>query len=320
MALRSQILTSALPLLPIHSFTRPALLSSLRSLKPEVSDPDAVLDTIFGAGQVGCGRALVERWEEVGREEMAGEGAGVVGKGVKGLEEVLSRRLEYSAVVGEHLVEAYANLTTPRSSPSMPLPSLPTLKRILSSLQATVPPAYHPPSSPYSSVTPSTSPSPSFPTHSDDRSVSTRLPLLTANPLGPLAYAWRIADEALYLVQQAERPSGSAPGASSGVGQVKRGYWNEPVGPGPEWYGKRVGLMAVYLSAESHLLQPYPQPTTTTYNPHLPQALASLRRNLARYAELGRSVENAEANVGDAMGFVDYVARSWRGLIKSRYW
>lgn len=30
---------------------------------------------------------------------------------------------------------------------------------------------------------------------------------------------------------------------------VKRGYWNEPVGPGPEWYGHRVGLGLVYLAA-----------------------------------------------------------------------
>lgn len=72
---------------------------------------------------------------------------------------------------------------------------------------------------------------------------------------------------------------------------------------------------------ESHLLQAYPAGLTPgSPNPHLPAALASLRTNLGRYEQLAKSVENTEQNVGDAMGFVDYVARSWQGLIKSRYW
>lgn len=102
MSLRTQILHGAIPHLPTHSFTRPALVLALAQLRPEVSDPEGVIDTLFGPGGVTPVRALVESWEEEGKAIMKGEGEG---KGKKGLERVLSRRLQWSAGVGEHLVE-----------------------------------------------------------------------------------------------------------------------------------------------------------------------------------------------------------------------
>ncbi|OXH23403.1 hypothetical protein J008_06077 [Cryptococcus neoformans] len=300
MSLRTQILHGAIPHLPTHSFTRPALILALSQLRPAVSDPEAVIDTIFGPGGITPVRALVESWEEEGKVVMKGEGEG---KGKKGLERVLGRRLQWSAGVGEHLVEAYANLTTPQTTHSIPLP-LTALQTILSSLPS-LPPAYAPPHSPQRPI--SRPLFPQFPTSS--------LPIIRANPIGPLAYAWRIADEALYLTEDQLATT------KAKQSDVKRGYWNEPIGPGPEWYGHRVGLGLVYLAAESHLLQAYPAGLTPgSPNPHLPAALASLRTNLGRYEQLAKSVEDTEQNVGDAMGFVDYVARSWQGLIKSRYW
>nr|KIR83605.1 hypothetical protein I308_05993 [Cryptococcus tetragattii IND107] len=297
MSLRTQILHGAIHHLPTHSFTRPALILALSQLRPEVSDPEGVIDTLFGPGGVAPVRALVESWEEEGKAVMKGTGEG---KGKKGLERVLGRRLQWSAGVGEHLVEAYANLATPQTTHSIPLP-LTALQAILSSLPS-LPPAYTPPHAPQRPLISK----PLFPRFS-----TSSLPIIRANPFGPLAYAWRIADEALYL---AEDQLATTKAKQS---DVKRGYWDEPVGPGPEWYGHRLGLGLVYLAAA------YPAglgPTPGSSNPHLPAALASLRNNLGRYEELAKSIENTEQNVGDAMGFVDYVARSWQGLIKSRYW
>ncbi|WVR03384.1 hypothetical protein IAU60_000375 [Kwoniella sp. DSM 27419] len=318
MALRSQLLTHTLPLVSTHSFTRPALLTALRSLKPEVTNHDAVLDTLFGPGSVGATKALVEAWETEGRARMGSEG-----EANEDLAQVLMRRMDWSAGAGEHLVEAYANLATPSSTLSIPFPALGLLRLVLSSIR--LPPAYTPPSlapSSSSSSSSSFSPSRSPPTHPsstiDQLSAAAgyKLPLIAANPLGPLGYAWRIADEALYLTEQ----KGKA------VGTVKRGYWNEPLGPGPEWYVKRMGLAAVYLSAESQLLKPYPTTTTTTTdgstsstNPHLPAALRALSSNLSRYTGAIASIERSEESLGDAAGFIDYVARSWQGLIRSRY-
>lgn len=102
MSLRTQILHGAIHHLPTHSFTRPALILALSQLRPEVSDPEGVIDTLFGPGGVAPVRALVESWEEEGKAVMKGEGEG---KGKKGLERVLGRRLQWSAGVGEHLVE-----------------------------------------------------------------------------------------------------------------------------------------------------------------------------------------------------------------------
>ncbi|ADV24861.1 hypothetical protein I305_02157 [Cryptococcus gattii E566] len=297
MSLRTQILHGAIHHLPTHSFTRPALILALSQLRPEVSDPEGVIDTLFGPGGVAPVRALVESWEEEGKAVMKGEGEG---KGKKGLERVLGRRLQWSAGVGEHLVEAYANLATPQTTHSIPLP-LTALQTILSSLPS-LPPAYAPPHAPQRPLISK----PLFPQFS-----TSSLPIIRANPFGPLAYAWRIADEALYLTEDQLATT------KAKQSDVKRGYWDEPVGPGPEWYGHRLGLGLVYLAAA------YPAglgPTPGSSNPHLPAALASLRKNLGRYEELAKSIENTEQNLGDAMGFVDYVARSWQGLIKSRYW
>ncbi|KIR63748.1 hypothetical protein I314_03154 [Cryptococcus bacillisporus CA1873] len=297
MSLRTQILHGAIHHLPTHSFTRPALVLALSQLRPEVSDPEGVIDTLFGPGGVAPVRALVESWEEEGKAVMKGEGEG---KGKKGLERVLGRRLQWSAGVGEHLVEAYANLATPQTTHSIPLP-LTALQTILSSLPS-LPPAYAPPHAPQRPLISK----PLFPQFS-----TSSLPIIRANPFGPLAYAWRIADEALYLTEDQLATTNAK------QSDVKRGYWDEPVGSGPEWYGHRLGLGLVYLAAA------YPAglgPTPGSSNPHLPAALASLRKNLGRYEELAKSIENTEQNVGDAMGFVDYVARSWQGLIKSRYW
>nr|KIR47741.1 hypothetical protein I312_02888 [Cryptococcus bacillisporus CA1280] len=297
MSLRTQILHGAIHHLPTHSFTRPALVLALSQLRPEVSDPEGVIDTLFGPGGVAPVRALVESWEEEGKAVMKGEGEGM---GKKGLERVLGRRLQWSAGVGEHLVEAYANLATPQTTHSIPLP-LTALQTILSSLPS-LPPAYAPPHAPQRPLISK----PLFPQFS-----TSSLPIIRANPFGPLAYSWRIADEALYLTEDQLATTNAK------QSDVKRGYWDEPVGSGPEWYGHRLGLGLVYLAAA------YPAglgPTPGSSNPHLPAALASLRKNLGRYEELAKSIENTEQNVGDAMGFVDYVARSWQGLIKSRYW
>ncbi|OCF44259.1 hypothetical protein I317_01877 [Kwoniella heveanensis CBS 569] len=316
MALRSQILDHTLPLLHTQSFTRPALVSSLRTLKPEIQDADSVIDTIFGSGSVGPVRSLVEFWEDRGRSEMEGQQQGAnVTAGKVDLEQVLSKRLEWSAAVGEHLVEAYANLITPSSTPSIPLPSLPILRQLLSSIK--LPPAYSPPSPLASSSTSSSSPLSEqqgrrpITSILDQLSSMTghRIPLLSTNPIGPLTYAWRIADQALYLVEQKNKP----------VGQIKRGYWNEPVGPGPEWYTKRIGLAAAYLSAESRLLQPYPQRQSQIQNPHLPAALSALSSNLKTYRSTISSLENTEQNLGDVAGFIEFVGKSWQGIIRSRY-
>ncbi|WWD06137.1 hypothetical protein V865_004222 [Kwoniella europaea PYCC6329] len=305
MALRSQILTSSLPFLSTLSFTRPALLQSLRSIKPDITNPDAVIDTLFGPGSVGASKALVESWEEEGLKVLNGP---IEGK--EDLGEVLRRRIEYSSKVGEHLVEAYANLSTPSSTPSIPLPSLPILKTLLSSIK--LPPSYSPPSSSSSLSRSTTNPNPNGNASSVLDQISSmtgnRLPLLSINPLGPLGYAWRIADEALFLTEQKRKQKGV----------VRRGYWNEPTGPGPEWYTKRIGLSLVYLSSESHLLQPY-SALSSSSNPHLSNALNSLETNLKRYQSTLSSLERTEENLGDTAGFFDFVFRSIGGIARSRY-
>ncbi|WRT63568.1 uncharacterized protein IL334_000473 [Kwoniella shivajii] len=299
MALRSQILNSALPLLTSHSFARPTLIHALRNLKPEVTDPEAVIDTIFGSGSVGASKALVQQWEEGGLEVMRHS----VKSGDKDITNVLRRRLEYSSQVGPNLIEAHANLTTPTSSLSLPLPSIPIILTLLSSLR--LPTKYIPPLLAASSALSGTKQASTI-LSKVSQVTGDRIPLITINPLGPLGYAWRIADEALYLTEE--------------KGKVKRGYWNEPTGPGPEWYTKRIGLSLVYLSSESTLLKSYPSSAATPdFNTHLPDALSSLESNLARYKSTIESLERSEENLGDVGGFIDYVAKSWSGLIKSRY-
>lgn len=246
MALRSKILTHALPLIPTHSFTPLALTQSLSSLPTSHQDyrpdniPDAVIDTLFG-GDVGAKKALVQAWEKDGLSSMtrntlvhdhssgsgtrAGTNAvassstnpgpptgGITETERLRLREMLFSRLEYSSRVGEHLVEAYASLTSPSSTPSIPLPS----KTIsyLSSLAPSIPPLYSPPGgrAPLSDFERESASPPSLPAFLD------RLPFLRVRPLGPLAYAWSIADEALYTLEKDRAGS--------------KGLMNEPVGAG----------------------------------------------------------------------------------------
>jgi hypothetical protein len=70
------------------------LPSDHSSYRPEPLS-ESVVDTLFGPGP-SAGKALVEAWEHEGLSRMD--------KG-KGVQDMLERRLSYSAEVGEHLVE-----------------------------------------------------------------------------------------------------------------------------------------------------------------------------------------------------------------------
>ncbi|GFZ50649.1 hypothetical protein JCM24511_08407, partial [Saitozyma sp. JCM 24511] len=296
MSLRSTILTHSLPLLPTYSFTRQTLTHALSSLpsdhpsyRPEPLS-ESVVDTLFGPGP-SAGKALVEAWEHEGLSRMD--------KG-KGVQDMLERRLSYSAEVGEHLVEAYALLSSPESTASIPLPTIPVpIKQLLN---FRLPPLYTPPGTVSSS-------SSSAPRHSTSEVMASlsdatggRLPFLRFSPLGPLSYAWRIADEAMAL-QDKSKP-------------LKKGVMDEPVGAGPEWYASRIGLSLAYLAAESHLLRPFPSPSSelsvsasdsaSPANPHLPAAIVALRRNLKWCDDAARSVQGAEQGAGDLMGFAEF--------------
>lgn len=110
MSLRSTILHHALPLLPTHSFARQTLLtalSSTRNAPPSPHSQENVIDTLFG-GTVAPARALVDAWAEEGLKVMKPSD----GAGPSSLREVLGRRLEYSAGVGEHLVEVRVYLNS----------------------------------------------------------------------------------------------------------------------------------------------------------------------------------------------------------------
>ncbi|ORY31922.1 hypothetical protein BCR39DRAFT_479444 [Naematelia encephala] len=391
MSLRATILSHSLPHLPTHSFTRSTLVHALTALPPSHPDyrePQVVenaIDTIFGPGNVGAAKALVEAWEDAGRDDMTGKQGG--------LKEILQRRLEWSAAVGEHLVEvscitigswtdhklliylvshltplssikdwttccggaclivmlilllsiqAYANLSTPTSPPSIPLPSLPTslVSRLLTALRP--PPLYSPPSSSSSS---SFSPSPSFSSSLSSTSPSSpssassssspsstssssstsslsfssflsssQLALITINPLGPFSYAFRIADTAMtanerLLLEQQQQQS-----------NLRRGAWGEPLGAGSEWYISRAGLGIVYLIAESNLLRPMPsdQPVSRGINPYLPQAIESLETGIDRYNQVMNTLENSEQGLGEAAGYLGFLGRSLQGIIRSR--
>lgn len=121
MSLRTKLLTHALPLIPTHSFTPLALTHALSALPTSHPDhqaeslSDTVLDTLFGS-DVAAKKALVGAWEEEGLREMrsfeidgapggAGPSTTQRGGGQVMLREMMGRRLEYSARVGEHLVE-----------------------------------------------------------------------------------------------------------------------------------------------------------------------------------------------------------------------
>lgn len=113
MALRAAILASAIKQIPTLSFTRAALnaglaslpQSTLSSISPSTSSPpddaarEAIIDTVFGTDS-SAPRALVEAWEEAGN--YIGE---LNGPPKERTLTALSQRLEWSATVGEHLVE-----------------------------------------------------------------------------------------------------------------------------------------------------------------------------------------------------------------------
>ncbi len=61
-----------------------------------------------------------------------------------------------------------------------------------------------------------------------------RLPLPGLHAAAPLAYAWRVADEAVYAAQP---------------DKGRQGVMREPAGAGVEWYSQRAGLALAYLEA-----------------------------------------------------------------------
>ncbi|CAD6584761.1 MAG: hypothetical protein TREMPRED_003953 [Tremellales sp. Tagirdzhanova-0007] len=308
MSLRTKILHHSLHLLPTHSFTRQTLslaLSALPSSHPDHrADPttDAIIDTLFGAGVSAPGKALVEAWENEGIERM------VVDEGPRGLGAILGDRLSWSADVGDHLVEAYALLASPATTSSIPFPSLPT--SILNFLPNLNTPLYTPPST----IPPAPlSPIDDAPT-SSSRSVppqlNQRLPLLSLNPLGPLTYAWRIADAALSLT---EKHRG-----------LRKGVMNEPIGSGPEWYTSRLGVSLVYLAAEASLLHPHhgqnASPGESAENPRLTAAIQALGFNMRRYESMNNTAEQRQQGLGGSVGYAQFLGKSLAGLIRSRGW
>lgn len=163
MSLRTAILKAAIPHIPEQGFTRAALNTGLASLPSSATSSssassasssagldeagrDAVIDTLFGSSSASdAPRALVQAWEDEGRSVMH-----VAGKGSAQdrLLAVLGRRLEWSAGVGEHLVDVriFASsdptslLSTPPSSlvrSSLPVRPL-CLPSFLSSLTAII--------------------------------------------------------------------------------------------------------------------------------------------------------------------------------------
>jgi hypothetical protein len=125
--LRSTILQNSLPHIPTHSFTlqplKLALGSHLASLPPttnstfaqessgsEGPDLNSAITHLFGSSPA-PEKALVDVWEKEGLRAMTGSGwidsdsrEGLGSRG-SGLGEVLGRRLRYSSLVGEHLVQ-----------------------------------------------------------------------------------------------------------------------------------------------------------------------------------------------------------------------
>lgn len=118
-------------------------------------------------------------------------------------------------------------LSTPNMTTSLPLPSIPT--PALSLLQSfKLPPPYLPPSSPSANTYESTSypPGSTPPSTLEVSSIMSRLleqtngrlPFLSINSIGPISYAWRIADAALKVD---EKKMGVVAGVTS-----------EPIGQG----------------------------------------------------------------------------------------
>jgi hypothetical protein len=132
--LRQTILRNAIPVVPQQSFTRSALLSSIRQLplatpSPSVSPvqtPEALIESLFGKG-VEPEKSLVKEWEAQGLQSMKD---GFTGQSVEGsdgvvavttgrakgkaqkevdfpaLKTALGRRIMWSSeTAGEHLVQ-----------------------------------------------------------------------------------------------------------------------------------------------------------------------------------------------------------------------
>ncbi|KAF8626111.1 hypothetical protein AX17_006607 [Amanita inopinata Kibby_2008] len=144
MALRSQLLRLALPLVKTHGFTREALAQAALAL-PEHKEPlsDIAISALFGPGDE-ARRTLINAWLGEGLECMAQgtkqEGAAVgeqekLGRmpefggkqpGNTKLSLVLHARLAYNEPVLSHIPEAFALLASPTSGlpPLDPTPAL----------------------------------------------------------------------------------------------------------------------------------------------------------------------------------------------------
>ena len=72
-----------------------------------------------------------------------------------------------------------------------------------------------------------------------------------------------------------------------------------------------------YLSAESHLLQPYPE-DARGMNPHLHLAVQSLRGHLRRIDWVGKRVEGVEKGVVGVFNYADFLGRGLLGILRSR--
>lgn len=115
-SLRTRILHHALTHVPEHSFTLRPLINSLSSLPTSHADHDEtvsteVLDVLFGS-ELNARQELVRAWETEGLKSMTNfepkQLAGSSKSNPRELDtiaEVLRQRLEYSARIGEHLVE-----------------------------------------------------------------------------------------------------------------------------------------------------------------------------------------------------------------------
>jgi hypothetical protein len=191
-----------------------------------------VIDTVFGPGIEGP-VALVSAWEEEGARVASAATSTSTSTTTSSpssptdrLTRVLSARLAHSAALGAHLTEAHALLVSSTAA-SVPLPAA-----VLAALRARLPsvPLYKP--LPAAVASKAWEHGSAAATSLLDRTGG-RLPLPPANPAAPLAYAWRIADEAVYAAR---------PHAGTGV-------MREPRGAGVEWYTSRVAVAAAYLSA-----------------------------------------------------------------------
>ncbi|ORX33559.1 hypothetical protein BD324DRAFT_639285 [Kockovaella imperatae] len=329
MSLKTTILQYALPLLPKYSFTRDTLslaLQQIRSVEQPLAPSRAVsrdfahtsqldsigreniIDTLFGTGTTSPAKALVESWQVEGLKSVDS------GHDRASLTERLERRLEYSSGVGEHLVEAYALLSAPGSTPSVPVP-----RSVLDHLpRFDFPPLYQPPgtasTSSHARLDPPATSRVGAASEWDSITLldklesltGGRIPFLRFNPLGPLGYAWDIADHALRID---ETRSGQT-----------RGMMNEPTGAGPEWYTSRMSIALAYLAAESQLLQPQASHPVAIEDAahHLSAAKRALRTHLKRYDGAREIVQSSESGLKDVGSMLEFFGRGMIGLLRSR--